>query len=75
MGTAELHPKGMLKNYAEGQNMILVESGLPLRKVLLNSGIPPDLVAMAFVNEIPKDKDEIINDGEIIDLVAVIGGG
>jgi sulfur carrier protein ThiS len=46
-----------------------------LRKVLLDSGIPPELVAMAFVNETPKDKDEIINDGEIIDLVAVIGGG
>jgi len=46
-----------------------------LRKVLLDSGIPPELVAMAFVNEIPKDKDEIINEGEIIDLVAVIGGG
>jgi len=75
MGTAELHPKGMLKNYAEGKNMILVESGFSLRKVLLDSGIPPELVAMAFVNEIPKDKDEIINDGEIIDLVAVIGGG
>jgi sulfur carrier protein ThiS len=65
----------MLKNYAEGKNMILVESGFSLRKVLLDAGIPPELVAMAFVNETPKDKDEIINDGEIIDLVAVIGGG
>ena len=75
MGTAELHPKGILKNYTEGQNKIVVESGFPLRKVLLDSGIPPELVAMAFVNEIPKDKDELIIEGEIIDLVAVIGGG
>jgi sulfur carrier protein ThiS len=75
MGTAELHPKGILKNYTQGQIKIVVESGFSLRKVLIDSGIPPELVAMAFVNEIPKDKDEIISEGEIIDLVAVIGGG
>ena len=75
METAELHPKGLLKEYTGGQDRILVPSGIPLRVALTTHGIPPELVAMAFVNQTPKQKDDLIQPGEIIDLVAIVGGG
>lgn len=71
----QLRPKGMLKEYANGRDRIPVLSGIPLKDAIISSGIPNELVAMAFVDQKPKNKDEIVIDGEIIDLVAVIGGG
>ena len=56
-------------------DFIEVQSGTSLQEALFNCGIPPDLVAIAFSVYVPKNKDEIVLPGEIIDLVAVIGGG
>ncbi len=75
MNTAELRPKGMLKQYIDGMDYVEVPSGIPLRDAISSCGIPPELVAMAFINQKPISKDEILQPGEIIDLVAVIGGG
>jgi sulfur carrier protein ThiS len=72
---AEIHPKGILKQYSNNKNSIQIASGTTLREALIQIGIPPELVAMAFVNQNPKGKEEIVLAGEIIDLVAVIGGG
>lgn len=75
MQTAELRPKGMLKQYVDGRECVEVPSGIPLREALSVCGIPPDLVAIAFMDLKPKNKDEIIQPGDRIELHAVIGGG
>jgi sulfur carrier protein ThiS len=75
MQTAELHPKGMLKEYIGGQACIEIPSGIPLREALIICGIPPDLVAIAFIDQNTLNKEEIIPPGVKIELVAVIGGG
>ena len=75
MQTSELHPKGFLKQYIGGQACIEIPSGIPLIEALLKSGIPPDLVAMAFIDQKPLSKDEMIPPGVKIELIAVIGGG
>ena len=51
MKTAELHPKGMLKQYVDDMDSVEVPSGIPLRDAISYCGIPPELVAMAFVNQ------------------------
>ena len=75
MKTAELRPKGMLKQYVDDMDSVEVPSGIPLRDAISSCGIPPELVAMAFIDQKPIDKDVILQPGEIIDLVAVVGGG
>jgi sulfur carrier protein ThiS len=75
MKTAELRPKGMLKQYVDDMDSVEVPSGIPLRDAISSCGIPPELVAMAFIDQKPISKDVIIQPGEIIDLVAVVGGG
>jgi sulfur carrier protein ThiS len=75
MKTAELRPIGMLKQYSGGRECIQVPSGIPLREALSACGIPPDLVAIAFMDQKPVNKDQIIQPGDTIDLHAVIGGG
>jgi sulfur carrier protein ThiS len=75
MKTAELRPKGMLKQYIDDMDSVEVPSGIPLRDAISSCGIPPELVAMAFIDQKPIGKNVILQPGEIIDLVAVVGGG
>lgn len=65
----------MLKSYLGDLKETSVDSGISVREVLNNLGINPDLVAGVFVNDEPQSKDYIIQDGDIVKLLAVIGGG
>lgn len=73
--SAIIRPLGMLKSYIGDLQETSVEAGLSVRKAITNVGINPDLVAGVFVNEEPQDKDYILQDGDIVKLLAVIGGG
>ncbi len=73
--TATIRPLGMLKTYTAGLKEIPIETGLPVRQILLQLGINPDLVAGVFVNDEQQTKDYIVQDGDTIKLLAVIGGG
>jgi sulfur carrier protein ThiS len=73
--SAIIRPLGMLKSYLGDLKETSVEAGLSVRKAISNVGINPDLVAGIFVNEEPQDKDYILQDGDIVKLLAVIGGG
>jgi sulfur carrier protein ThiS len=66
---------GILKQYAHGENEITVDSGLTVRNSLFSIGIPPEIIALVLVNEIPVDKEHVLADGDIVQLIAVIGGG
>ncbi len=73
--TATIKPLGMLKSYIGDLKETSVEAGLSVRETLAQIGINPDLVAGVFVNEEQQAKDYIIQDGDIVKLLAVIGGG
>jgi sulfur carrier protein ThiS len=73
--SATLRPLGMLKSYIGDLKETTVETGLSVRETLTIIGINPDLVAGVFVNEEQQTKDYILQDGDIVKLLAVIGGG
>jgi len=73
--SATIRPLGMLKSYLGELKEATVEAGHPVRETLTSLGINPDLVAGVFVNNEQQSKDYILQDGDIVKLLAVIGGG
>lgn len=73
--TAIVRPFGMLKSYIGGAYEITIEAGVTIRQAMINFGMPPEVVAMVLVNDEQESKDYIIQDGDYIKLIAVIGGG
>jgi sulfur carrier protein ThiS len=65
----------MLKTYIGELKETSVEPGLSVRETLNQIGINPDLVAGVFVNDEQQTKDYVLQDGDIVKLLAVIGGG
>jgi sulfur carrier protein ThiS len=60
---------------AGGQAEIQVIAGRTIRETLTALGIVPEVVALVVVNEEQKSKDYLIQEGDVIRLLAVIGGG
>jgi sulfur carrier protein ThiS len=75
MMSAIIRPLGMLKSYVGNQKEVAVEAGHSVRDTLASLGINPDLVAGVFTNDEQQSKDYILKDGDIIKVLAVIGGG
>jgi sulfur carrier protein ThiS len=73
--SATIRPLGMLKSYLGEVKEATVETGHSVRETLISLGINPDLVAGVFVNNEQQSKDYILQDGDIVKLLAVIGGG
>jgi len=73
--SATIRPIGMLKSYLGGQSEVAVEPGRTIRETLEALGIPSAVVAGALLNDVLKSKDYCIRDGDVIKLIAVIGGG
>ncbi len=73
--TATIRLGASLKNLLGSQAEFIVEPGHKVRETLLLLGIKPELVAMVSVNDEMKDKDYIIQEGDALRLMAVIGGG
>ena len=73
--TATIRPLGMLKIYIGELKETSVDAGQSVRESLSILGINPDLVAGVFVNDEQQTKDYILKDGDIVKLLAVIGGG
>ena len=42
---------------------------------MLDLGIPPDVVALVTVNDEQEMKDYVIQEGDLVKLIAVVGGG
>jgi sulfur carrier protein ThiS len=73
--TVKLRPLGHLKTLVNGQDELEVESGSTVRATLEKAGIRPELVALVMVNDEQRDKDYILQEGDIVKVMAVIGGG
>ncbi len=73
--SAVLIPLGHLKSLVDGQSELQVEAGCPVRETLQKAGIRPDLVALVLVNGEQRDKDYVLQEGDVLKVMAVIGGG
>jgi len=73
--TATLRLVGPLKEYANGRSELVVPSGLSVRQTLVGLGIPPEVVALVVVNEEQQNKDYILQEQDVVRVLAVIGGG
>jgi sulfur carrier protein ThiS len=72
---ATIRPFGILKSYIDNQPERLVEPGRTVRQTMLDLGIPPDVVALVTVNDEQEMKDYVIQEGDLVKLIAVVGGG
>ncbi len=73
--TVQIRPIGILKNYIGGQNQVTVEAGRTVRETIAALGMPPEIVALVMVNEEQQPKDYILREGDVVKLMAVLGGG
>ena len=73
--TATIRLGASLKNMLGSKEEFTVEPGKNVRETLVTLGINPELVAMVSVNDEMQTKEYIIQEGDIIRLMAVIGGG
>jgi sulfur carrier protein ThiS len=72
---AILRPSGALRDVIGGQAEVQVETGRTVRDTLTVLGIVPEVVALVVVNEEQQSKDYVIQEGDVIRVLAVIGGG
>lgn len=73
--TATFRLGDLLKNLLGSKGEYAVEPGHNVRETLISLGIKPELIAMVTVNNEMQSKDYLIQDGDTIMLMAVIGGG
>lgn len=73
--SATIRPFGMLRDYLKGEKEAQVPAGQTVRQALASVGIPPEIVALVLVNDQPQDKDYLLQDGDLVKILAVIGGG
>jgi sulfur carrier protein ThiS len=73
--SAQIKPLGTLKSYISGKTEIVVTAGQTVREAMQTLGIPPEIVALVMVNGTQQSKDYRLQDGDVVELLAVIGGG
>ena len=66
-----------LRQYTGGRPTIEIELPPPgtIRCVLQQMGIPADQTRIVFVNSRAADMEDVVRDGDRIDLFSAIGGG
>lgn len=70
-----IRPLGMLKDYIGGQSETTADAGRSIRETMLALGIPPELAALVLVNDEHQDKEYVLQEGDVLKVMAVIGGG
>jgi len=73
--TAIFRPMGMLKQYIGGQAEVAVPAGRTIRQTMTAFDMPPEIAALVLVNDEQQSKDYVLQDGDVVKLMAVIGGG
>jgi sulfur carrier protein ThiS len=64
-----------LKNLLGSKGEYTISAGQNVHETLISLGIKPELVAMVTVDNEMQTKDYLIQDGDTVMLMAVIGGG
>jgi sulfur carrier protein ThiS len=72
---ATLRLSGPLRDFNGGKPDLQVEPGRTVREVVAGLGIVPETIAVVVVNEEQSNKDHVIQEGDDILVLAIIGGG
>lgn len=72
---ATIKPIGTLKSYIGGQTEVSVDAGRTVRETVKALAIPPEIVALVMVNDAQQPKDYVVQDEDVVKLIAVMGGG
>ncbi len=75
MKRARVRPVGTLKSYIGEQTEVAVDAGRTVRETMTALSIPPEVVALVLVNDVQQAKDYVVQDGDMVKLIAVVGGG
>jgi sulfur carrier protein ThiS len=71
-----LLPIGHLKSMVNNQTELTVPAGISVRDALALVHIPSEVVALVVINGVHQtDKDTVLHEGDVVKLMAVIGGG
>lgn len=73
--TAIIRTSSAFKSFLEGKDEFEVEAGQTVRETLVRLNIKPELIALVIVAGEQKTKDYIIQDNDVIKVMAIIGGG
>lgn len=73
--TAQFRLSGSLRDMTGGKEEYTVELGVTVRETLVSLGIQPLTVALVMVNNEQANKDYVIQNGDKIRVMAVVGGG
>ncbi len=69
-------PVGLLRPYAGDLPSLSLDcAGMTVRECLVKIKVPPELVAMVMVNGSLRDKDYVIQEQDVIQLIPLVGGG
>lgn len=70
-------PVGMLRKYVDGQEMMDLEgwAGRSVRALLESLGMPSPLVGAVLIHGDLVTKDHLLQDGEEVKLIPLVGGG
>ncbi|MEE8162507.1 MAG: MoaD/ThiS family protein [Anaerolineae bacterium] len=75
-GCVKINPVGLLKRYIGNREPpILTGGGQTVAEVLEALGIPSALVAIVLINGRQELKNYVLQDGDIVKLVPLVGGG
>jgi sulfur carrier protein ThiS len=73
--SAYIRPIGTLKSYIGGQTEVAADAGRTVRETMTALGIPPEIIALVLVNDAQQQKDYVVQNGDVVKLIAVVGGG
>jgi len=73
MKSVKVVPVGMLKRYLA--ETVTAKPGQTVHQLLYGLGIPPDLVAVVMVNGRQEPKSYLLQEGDQVKLVPLVGGG
>ncbi len=72
----EITPVGLLKKYlGDRETPIVTREGQTVADALEVLGIPSMLVALVLINGRQELKDYVLQDGDVVKLVPLVGGG
>ncbi len=72
---ATLRLSGPLRDFNGGKPELQVQPGRTIREVITDHGIVPETIAVVVVNEEQQTKDYIFKEGDVVLVLAIIGGG
>ena len=73
--SAEIKAVGIIKSYIGEKSSISVDVGRTIRETIKALNIPSEIVALVWVNDVQQSKDYVVQEGDIIKLLALMGGG